>query len=134
MTQVTVLDNGSACLTYHPDSKIVHHEFRTFMHGPAFRDVLNQGLKSLQVNGARKWLSDDRMNSALPKDDSDWAMTVWFPAAVKSGWKFWAVVMPEKVIGQMNMQQFVKQAATSGVTVKVFSKPDEAYRWLAAAA
>lgn len=134
MSQVTVFENSSARLSFHPDTKIVHHEFRTFMHGPAFRDILTQGVATMQKNGAHKWLSDDRLNSALPKEDGDWAMTTWFPSAVRSGWKFWAVVMPEKVIGQMNMQQFVKNAATSGVTTKVFSNPDEAYRWLAAAA
>jgi hypothetical protein len=127
---VTVLKNEFATVWYHPDGKIVHHQFHKFIYGQAFRDVLTKGAEIFEQHGATKWLSDDRNNSALPAEDSDWGVQVWTPRVLKSGWKYWAVVMPEKVIGQMNMRRFVEMYSEMGVIVKVFSSPDEALAWL----
>jgi hypothetical protein len=46
------------------------------------------------------------------------------------GWKHWAVVLPELIIGKMNMQLFTTRYAKAGVTVRVFSDPDDALQWL----
>ena len=39
-----VLDTEIARLSYDPRYKIVHHEFRSFVHGHALREVLEAGL------------------------------------------------------------------------------------------
>ena len=127
---VTVLNNEFATVWYHPDGKIVHHQFHKFIFGQAFRDVLTRGAEIFEQYGANKWLSDDRSNSALPADDSEWAINTWNPRVLNSGWTHWAVVMPEKVIGQMNMQRFIEMYSEMGVTVKAFTDPDEALAWL----
>jgi hypothetical protein len=75
-------------------------------------------------------LSDDRNNSALAQNDVAWSKTDWFPRVMKAGWKYWALVQPEKVIGQMNMDRIVKDYSEKGLTVKIFSDPDEAMKWL----
>ena len=80
--------------------------------------------------GAIKWLSDDRNNSALPPEDSNWAIETWNPRVLNAGWKYWAVVTPEKVIGQLNLQRFVEMYSEMGVTVKVFTDADAALAWL----
>ena len=79
---------------------------------------------------ATKWLSDDRKNGPLNTSDSDWARDDWFPRALAAGWKYWAVVLPELLIGQMNMQLFTTRYSKAGVTVRVFSDPDDALCWL----
>jgi hypothetical protein len=127
---MTVLDNEFATVWYHPDEKIVHHKFHKFIYGQAFRDVLIRGADIFEQYGANKWLSDDRNNSALPAEDSDWAIQNWNPRVLKCGWTHWAVVMPQKVIGQMNMRRFVQMYSELGVTVKAFTDPDEALAWL----
>jgi hypothetical protein len=113
-----------------PGQKIVHHQFHKFLHGQAFREALNEGVKTLKQYGATKWLSDDRKNSALPKNDLEWAHTDWFPRTQAAGWKYWALVQPENVIGQLNMQREVKINTERGVITKVFSDPEEAMAWL----
>ena len=128
----TIIDNEYATLWYHPESKIVHHQFHQPIGGQAFRDVLNKGLEAFQEFGAQKWLSDDRGNSALSPEDSDWSINNWAPRVIAAGWKYWAIVMPAKVIGQMNMQRFIKTYGDQGVTVQIFSDLDEAMRWLEA--
>ena len=128
----TILDNEYATLLYHPETKIVHHQFHKPIGGQAFRDVLNKGLEVFQEFGAQKWLSDDRANSALSPEDGEWGTNNWNPRVIAAGWKYWAIVMPAKVIGQMNMQYFIKVNSELGVTARVFSDPDEAMRWLEA--
>jgi hypothetical protein len=128
----SILDTEAVCLVYHPLTKIVHHEIRRFVHGAEFRDILEQGLKAFRKHGAYKWLSDNRRNGPLKPADGDWAVTNWGPRVMAAGWKYWAVVMPEKVIAQMNMRRWIDTYAEKGVTVQAFTDPDEAMAWLEA--
>ena len=130
MSTMTIIDNEYATLYYHSDKKIVHHEFHKFIFGQPFRDVLTKGAEIFEKYSACKWLSDDTGNGALTPEDSEWALGEWQPRIMKAGWKYWAVVMPEKVIGQMNMTRWIKTYADSGIVVQVFSNSDEAMKWL----
>jgi hypothetical protein len=133
MSKTTVLDSEYATLYYYPEQKIVHHVFKKFIYGQEFRQVLEKGLEIFKEQGAQRWLSDDRLNSALPKEDSEWGINEWSPQVVGAGWKFWAIVMPDKVVGQMNMQRFIEIYAKLGVTIQIFDDSDEALNWLQAA-
>lgn len=129
-TPRVLLDTEFATVWYHPDGKIVHHQFHKPLAGEPFREVLNTGAQMFEKHGARKWLSDDRANGALHPDDSAWAMNEWSPRVVKAGWEHWAIVMPEQVLGKLNMKRFINMYSDLGVTVRVFSDPDEALAWL----
>ncbi len=126
----TIIDNEYASLYYYPDKKIVHHEWHRFVFGKYFREVLTRGAEILESNGCQKWLSDDRGNSALHPEDKAWGDENWAPRVIKAGWKYWALVMPENVIGQLNMTRIVNEYLERGVEVRVFSDPDEAMKWL----
>ncbi len=130
MPNTTIIDNDYVTMWHYPEDKIIHHKFHKFIHGDKFRDVLNKGVEIFEEQNANKWLSDDRENSALPKDDGIWAMTEWSPRVMKAGWKYWAIVMPDKVMGQTNMNQFMKLYIDQGLVVTVFEDPDEALEWL----
>jgi hypothetical protein len=129
-TRITILNNDYVTIWSYPEKKIVHHQFHKFIHGQAFRDALNVGVDTLKKYGAHKWLSDDRENSALSRVDLEWAHTDWFPRTQAAGWKYWALVQPENVIGQLNMRREVKIYTEKGVITQVFSDPDEAMVWL----
>lgn len=133
MAGTIIFKNESATLMYHPIEKIVHHEFHTPAKGAAFQAVLLGGLDLMKKHKAQKWLSDDRKNSVLAKDDEVWSVTVWTPQVIAAGWKFWAIVMPASALGQMNMQRLSAAFKDKGVTVQFFSDPAEALRWLSAA-
>lgn len=128
--KITLIDNERSSLWYYPETKIVHHQFHTFVYGKDFRGILEKGLEMFQKHGACKWLSDDRGNSAVGPADTEWATNVWAPRVIAAGWKFWAVVKPRKVIGQMNIKQWIEMYAEKGVTVRAFTEPEEALRWL----
>ncbi len=103
------------------------------MFGDSFKNVLDRGYEVLKANNATKWLSDDRGNSALRTEDAGWAQKEWFPRVAAAGWKFWAIVLPQNIVGKMNMRQFIAQYAEAGITVQVFTDPDEALKWLESA-
>jgi len=130
MPTKTILDNEFATLYSHPEKKMVHHVIKKFVFGPDLRKVLDAGYNEMKASGATKWLSDDRLNNALKPDDEAWARTDWFPRVLKAGWKSWAVVLPSKVVGQMNMQRFSDTYKEAGITAQLFSDPDVAMKWL----
>ena len=125
-----VLETEFARVWLHVDTRIVHHEFRKYIWGEHFRGALNSGLQVMTDNGSIKWLSDDRENSALSREDSEWSVLDWQPRAVAAGWKYWAIVQPESVLGQMNIERLAKNCANSGITVRAFSTVDRALSWL----
>jgi hypothetical protein len=126
----TIIDNEYATLLYYPDTKIVAHKFHKFFTGRQLRDVLNKGTELLATHGAQKWLSDDRDFTALHPDDREWGHADWNPRTIKAGWKYWAVVVPHDVVGQMSTQRLVETFSELGVEARAFTDPDEAMRWL----
>jgi hypothetical protein len=127
------IDNEFVSLRYHQRTRIVHHEFKQFVHGENFRNVLEKGLEIFTKHSANKWLSDDRGNTAIKPADAEWAIQDWAPRVIAAGWKFWAVVLPENVIGQMNMRRWLKTYSEKGVTAEPFTTPEEAMKWLVGA-
>jgi hypothetical protein len=129
---IVVLENDCVTMRYHEDSGILEHRFHKHMWGAKFREALDKGLEVLKAHGGSKWLSDDRCNAALPQDDTNWALNDWFPRVMKAGWKYWAIVLPEHVIGQMNMKRFIATYSAKGVTTRIFDDPVAAMEWLKA--
>jgi hypothetical protein len=130
MADITLIQNEYATLVYHPDSKIVHHTFLKPISGQYFRDVLNMGIETLNKYNATKWLSDDRNNSAMPPEDSEWSLTDWYPRAAQSGWKYWAMVVPNDILGRMDVKRYIEANFERGIRVMVFTNPEEAMTWL----
>jgi hypothetical protein len=130
MSPVSLFESDHATMWYHPDKKIVHHQIHKFIFGEEFQKLLLTGTDAIKKNRAQKWLSDDRSNSVLRKEDIEWGMVNWFPQTVQAGWKYWAIVQPEKMIAQINMEKLAQDYAKAGIVAKFFSDPDEAMRWL----
>lgn len=130
MSKITLIENEYASLVYLSDAKIIHHTFHKPIGGLNFREVLNTGAKTLEKHQASKWLSDDRANSVLSPEDTEWSKTDWFPRAIKAGWKYWALVVPQNMLARMNMKEFVDSYFEQGLRIGVFIEPEEAMRWL----
>jgi hypothetical protein len=130
MAVVTIIDNPYATLWYHPEKRIVHHRIHQFISGKTFRDLLLTGTEVLTKHQATKWLSDDRMNAVLRPEDVEWSHEHWFPQTALAGWKFWAIVQPEKTVGQVTMKNLAATYGKYGITSKGFTDPNEALWWL----
>lgn len=130
MSKELYFENEHVTIWYHPESNIVHHKFHSFTHGEDLKELLNIGLELFKRKGSQKWLSDDSNNPIMKQEDLDWSKSVWRPAVIAAGWKYWAIVNPEQVAGQMLLKKLVKEYADTGVTVQFFKDADEALKWL----
>ena len=130
MPKITVFDNPFATVWYLPEKKIVHHQIHKFVFGKEYKEFLLAGTEAMKKYKATKWLSDDRNNTVMPPEDLKWGMETWFPQTIAAGWKYWAIVQPEKVLAQMGMEKLVKEWSAAGITAKFFTDPDEAMKWL----
>jgi hypothetical protein len=129
---ITILDNEYCTIWCYPEDKIIHHMIKKVVFGEHYRQLLGKGADAYIEYGCRKYLSDDRANSAIHPEDRDWSNTNFAPRVVAAGWTHWALVMPKRVIGQINMKNVIDESRKVGVEVKVFSDPDEALVWLKA--
>jgi hypothetical protein len=125
-----IVDSPWASLWYHPRSKIVHHQFKRYARGDEFRSILEKGRELVIKYGAAKWLSDDRANGPLTPADADWVGQHWAPAMLRTRWRFWSVVLPAKVPGQMYMRRRMEAYAKQGVVSRAFTSPEAALAWL----
>jgi hypothetical protein len=130
MRRETVVETPFASLWYYPAERIVHHQIHKFIYGEAFRGLLMKGAEVLKAKGATKWVSDDRNNGALRSEDKAWADTSWQPLVIRAGWKTWAIVLPETVIGQMNIRRIVRENEKLSLEVQLFTSPEEALAWI----
>ncbi len=130
MAAEKIFESEYATMWYYPDKKILHHKFHKFIFGEHFRELMLKGLELFKEKGCHKMLSDDRSNSALTTEDIDWANNNYRPQVIKAGLKYWALVMPEKVIGKISMKRAIELNEKEGVTVKTFSDHDDAMTWL----
>jgi hypothetical protein len=129
--RITKLENDYAKLWYYPNERIIHHQFLQPVFGTAFQAVLMTGLGLMKQYHARKWLSDDRLNSILPPEDSAWSQDYWLPRAYQAGWKYWAVLQPMKSRGRINMERLMEFVGKSKeMKIELFTDPDEAWKWL----
>lgn len=132
MSTITIIDNQYVILYYHEETKIIHHIYHPGVHGDYLKEELTTGTDWLIQKGAKKWLSDNTAIEGVSDDEAAWINTEWLPRTIAAGWKFWALVVPDDVMGRMNMVQFVNEFAQQGVLVRVFTESDAAMEWLVA--
>jgi len=101
-----IIDSKNFSLLYYPDKKIIHHKFHYYVYGETLHKYLNAGIKIMKDHGATKWLSDDRNNPTLSPEDIQYGKEVWGPAAKEAGWKYWAIILPESIVGKSSLAQF----------------------------
>ncbi len=130
MPRETILDNEHVTVWYDPERKIVLHQFHMFVFGPELRNGMNAGAEALRKNGAQKYLSDDRKNSAIPQVDVEWGRVEWLPRMLTAGWKYWAIVLPLNPIGKMNMRRIARGFAAKGLKIEFFDRPEDGMDWL----
>jgi hypothetical protein len=130
MSKVVVHNGPSVTVWFHPESNIVHSQVHKFVTGKPFQDFLRAGYDALAKHKSKKWLSDDRSNSVLRQEDVEWGNQNWLPKCVAAGWKYWAIVQPEKILAHAPMERLVADFKQLGITSKFFSDSTAAMAWL----
>jgi hypothetical protein len=125
-----VLESDQISVWCYPTLGLVHHQMHRNCHGEPFRQALTAGTQALRQHGATAWLSDDRLNGPLPDVDETWATGTWFPQTRAAGWKLWAIVVPERAVGKLNMKRFVEMYRKRGIEAQMFTELAPAFAWL----
>ena len=125
-----ILDNDVHTLMYDHQHQTVRHTLKQFNRAEQWKSLLIAGIDTFKKYNATKWLSDNRQGTVIPSEMYDWIDTYWLQEMLKAGWKKWAVVQVDTVIGKMSMKKFVEKFQAYNVEVRVFSSLEEAENWI----
>ena len=114
----------------YPEQRLIYHQMHKYCMGEPFRAGMMAGTQAMQRHRAISWLSDDRLNGPLPDDDEQWAGTLWFQQTKSAGWKYWAMVLPERAVGKLNVKRYIELSRQRGIEVQSFVTPAPALEWL----
>lgn len=114
----------------HPSLRLIHHQMHKVCYGEPFRAALTAGTVAMKRHGATAWLSDDRLNGPVPDPDERWATTKWFPQTHAAGWRYWAMVLPARAVGKLNVKRYVEMYRKLGVEAQMFADPAPALEWV----
>lgn len=130
MKKFTLLENADVSLYCYPELGVVHHVIHKFVYGDTFRNLMTMGADAFIEHGCTKWLSDDRSSAILRDEDAQWGQENWEHRILEKGWKYWALIMPEKIAGQLNTKKLIERYTGMGLDVRTFEKDTEAMDWL----
>ena len=127
---VILVDNEYITVKYVAEHKLIHHTINKPIGGQPLRDALMTGTEALKKYGATKWLSDDRKNGPLSKEDREWGMENWNLPTIEAGWKYWALVVPTEVVAAGSMMPTMNAFFELGLRMMVFDNLNDAIEWL----
>jgi hypothetical protein len=130
MPPIVIRNDEYITMAYYTESKILYHQIHKFFFGQTFREIWNLQIDSFLKYKVRKVLADDTSVKAWVKEDQDWAEAHWFPRAVKSGWKYWAIVLPPNVTGSAAIKKLIEKYSAHGIQTKVFTAINDGKNWL----
>ncbi|MBT33436.1 MAG: hypothetical protein CMO01_27555 [Thalassobius sp.] len=132
-----VFEIKNGIIEYDEATPCVIAKFTGFMPSEDFRVFLLQGLDFLvnEMNKTGKeilWLADTRSHSVQSAEDTKWVSQEWNPKAFKNGLRHVAFVLPEKIFGQMAINNYAKendQSKENQMKIKMFNSPLKAKNW-----
>jgi hypothetical protein len=130
MSANIVVDDENIIMWYYPESKILQHKIHKFFSGKTFRDIFSRAADLFERNAALKYLSNDRSVAAWRKEDMEWSDINFLPRMKNAGWKYWAIITPESIVGKMTLKDIANKFSAGGVETKLFPNAEEAKKWL----
>jgi hypothetical protein len=130
MSSDTYADTDDYVVGYDDGVGAATIEWKRFVTGEPFREGMETLLDCIDERNAAKELADSREIKSLDDEDIGWMMGDWIPKAMDAGLESIAVVYPESVIAEMNLERIAEQGADMPVEQMITKDMDEARRWL----
>ncbi|MBN2040357.1 MAG: hypothetical protein JW864_09965 [Spirochaetes bacterium] len=130
MDKKVILDDGKIRIWYYDEFKILYFKFTGLTYGQELIEGMSKGMEVFKENKATKWLSDKGETPTMNKNDLEWNENVFKWEMIKAGWKYWAIVEPDKTSSKMLFDKFIKDYAELNVAVKMFADMESAFNWL----
>lgn len=131
-----VLEDNLFNIDWNEQHKCVEVTFKGFLDGDTFRTCMEQGLRLVKQKKGRRFLADFRRGSVISESDTLWLRHDWMPRASSAGLLHYAVILPERIVAQMQLQRMKRNADSNpaltevGVQSMLFTDPEAAYTWL----
>lgn len=132
MVRMTIQDDLDAALYLYPEAGAVHSVIKRYLEGDAFKNLMTRGADLFIERGCTKWLSDDRGIDAFRPEDLAWAGENWQGRLRAAGWRHWAMILPDKVVGRVVAKKVAVRFIDAGLDVRTFEDEASALEWLAA--
>ncbi len=117
-------------IKYYPDFQIIHHHVVERLNGNEMYQLLTACIQTLRTKKANKWLSEDPPHMAYTKEMLEEGTLKWLSDALEAGWKYWAIIKPKNMIGQLNFELMMKMYSEKGIESRAFDDIDSAIEWL----
>jgi hypothetical protein len=102
-----------------------------FVTGQEFRDGANHLLEVIQREDKQKSIVDTSGIKAHDEADKEWLQGEWMPKIIDAGIEYSVSVTADSVIAEMEMEEFVDQAADMDFTYVLAGDMGEAREWIA---
>lgn len=97
--------------------------------GVEFRQILNDIITVLGSHHAEIIVADARRLKIITFEDQQWIVDVWYPNAVKAGFKVEALIISPESYSEMSIKKIVKKYDETLVTTFYFGNYEEVEKW-----
>ena len=112
------------------DIDAIIHTWDQFAAGQEFRDGANHLLEIIKREDKSKLLVDTSGIKAHDDADKEWLQEEWMPKIIEAGIEYSVSVTADSVIAEMEMEEFVDQAAHMDFTYVLAGDMAEAREWI----
>jgi hypothetical protein len=130
MEGIALFNNDYITVQYVPAKRFIYHTVHKPVSGAIFRSALMAGTDGLIRYKAYKWLSDDRKNGQISREDVEWGIEVWNAQTIAAGWRYWAVLVPPAIANAASLMPVIEALYELGLNTKVFTELESAIAWL----
>ena len=126
-----ILDNDFVKVEYDKQTEIISLTWLVTPTSEEIRIGLNAGRDFVKDNNVTKWIGDTTHLGVIADEDLEWINTKWFPTLLQAGIKKMAVILPNNVFGQMNVEDIMGTVDTStGFESRYFDGIEDATNWI----
>ncbi|QLH83153.1 hypothetical protein [Halosimplex pelagicum] len=130
MSAETIEDATNYTIEWDDDIEAIVFTWDEYVSGQTFRDACEALLDAIKRKNASKALTDTRSVNAHDAEDQEWLRNDWMPRALDVGLEYSAIVHPDSVIAEMDVESMMDGADPSGAAPFLTSDVAEARQWL----
>jgi len=131
MAVETIADTGNYTIEWDEEIGAIVFTWDEYVSGATFREGSEALLDAIKRRDAAKVLTDTRGINAHDAEDQQWMQTEWMPRALDAGLEYSAVVHPDSVISEMDVESILEGMEHSGADPLLTSDMAEAREWIA---
>ena len=120
-----------ACdIYFNSDLHAVQTVWKYAVAGEEFRTILNNIVKVLSEKQCNIIIADARKLSSISKDDQEWIIKEWYPAALNAGFSLEALIVKKDTFNEYVIQKIVHHYDDEKVKSIYFHSYADAEKWI----